>query len=105
MSSLRHLWFMFERLPVPTAVNLGCGATAHNRADALALIAERVFGTDAVPPIVEVIDNVDVSSLEPNHVLPNLGNPANRGIWFPQGYDEPLKTPARLQLGLLASSK
>jgi hypothetical protein len=93
MSNLRRYWFKFERLPVPAAVNLGCGVTAHSRDDALALVKERVFGTEKLPPLVEVVDDVDVSSLERKHVLPNLGNLRERGIWFPQGYDRPLEGP------------
>jgi hypothetical protein len=29
---------------------------------------------------------VDVSSLDPGHVPPNVGPPHVRGVWFPSGY-------------------
>jgi hypothetical protein len=34
------------------------------------------------------MEDVDLSSLEQKHVLPNLGDVTARGIWFPQGYDK-----------------
>jgi hypothetical protein len=89
MTNLRKFWFKFERLPAPTAINLGCGVTAHSREDALALLKERVFGNNPVPPIVEVVEDVTEAALERKHVLPNLGNVEERGVWFPQGYYEP----------------
>jgi hypothetical protein len=95
MSGLRQFWFKFERLPVPAAINLGCGVTARSREDALALLRERVFGSDDLPPLVEVVDDVKTAALEPKHVLPNLGNPLERGVWFPQGYEQPLSGPNR----------
>jgi len=90
MAHLRRFWFEFEQIPRPTAVNLGCGVTAYSREDALALVRERVFGANG-PALVRVIDDVTPDQLETNHVLPNLGNVVQRGIWFPQGYDEPLE--------------
>lgn len=33
-----------------------------------------------------MIEDVDVSTLDPEHVLPNTGVPAARGIWFPLGH-------------------
>ncbi len=91
MSDLRRFWFKFERLPAPTPINLGCGVTAYSRDDALALLRDRVFGARGLPPITQVIEDVSTTRLDPKHVLPNLGNPAQRGVWFPQGYDEPRK--------------
>ena len=89
MTDLRRFWFRFERFPVPTALNLGCGVTAHNREDAIALLEERVFCDQPMRPIVEVLDDVSLSQLDHKHVRPNLGNHLERGIWFPQGYDKP----------------
>ena len=31
-------------------------------------------------------EDIDVRALDPNHVLPNIGNVTSRGIWFPLGY-------------------
>ncbi|MGJ4945880.1 hypothetical protein ACQR1W_35325 [Bradyrhizobium sp. HKCCYLS1011] len=90
MSNLRRFWFQFERLPVPTPLNLGCGVTAYSRNDAISLLHERVFGADDLPPLINVIEDVSISQLEHKHVRPNLGNHLERGIWFPQGYDAPI---------------
>ena len=89
MQTLRRYWFRFERLPRPTAINLGCGVTAHDHDDALSLLRERVFGANGPPPITELIEDVDPLMLESRHVLPNVGAMDVRGIWFPQGYEKP----------------
>lgn len=88
MRHLRRFWIRFDRLPRPTALNLGCGVTAYDRDDALTLLRERVFGGKAFPSGVHVTEDVELSSLEQNHVLPNVGIPDARGIWFPQGFDK-----------------
>jgi hypothetical protein len=88
---VRKYWFRFERRPKPTAINLGCGVTAYDYDDAIGLLRDRIFGANGPPPIVEAIEDVDLSSLEQKHVLPNIGDTATRGIWFPQGYDKLIK--------------
>jgi hypothetical protein len=70
----------------PIGTRLGCGVTARHRDDALALLQERVFGDQPLPEVREIIEDVDVSALDNRHVLPNMGNPAVLGIWFPIGY-------------------
>jgi hypothetical protein len=57
--------------------------TAHNYDDAISLLRERIFGANGPPAIVEAVEDVDLCSLEQNHVLPNLGDVMARGIWFP----------------------
>ncbi|HEX2581552.1 MAG TPA: hypothetical protein VHL08_06195 [Dongiaceae bacterium] len=86
MMMLKRYWFQFEALPRPTALNLGCGVTAFDYDDAIYLLCERVFGQNGPPPIIKCIENIDFSALEKGHVLPNIGQPDARGIWFPQGY-------------------
>jgi hypothetical protein len=88
MVKLRKYWFRFQRFAKPTPLNLGCGVTAYNYDDALALLAARVFLGEPVPPIAQVIEDVDISTLDPKHVLPNLETPVQRGVWFPKGYTE-----------------
>lgn len=89
MKPLRRYWFRFEKFPKPSAINLGCGVSAYDYEDALVLLRERVFGGNGPPPIEQCIEDVEISTLEANHVLPNLGRVDIRGIWFPQGYEEP----------------
>jgi hypothetical protein len=89
MRPLKRYWFRFERLPQPNAINLGCGLSAYDYEDAIRLLRELVFGDNGPPPIEQFIEDVDIATLEPDHVRPNLGSVDVRGIWFPQGYELP----------------
>ncbi len=88
MKLLKRYWFHFEKFANPTPLNLGCGVTANNYDDARDLLRERVFAGKELPNIVGCTEDVDVSSLDHKHVLPNIGRVTVRGIWFPQGYQE-----------------
>ena len=88
---LRRYWFKFDitiqnNPPIGTLV--GCGVTAYNYDDAMNLIKEMVFKTINIPPLIECIEDVNVLSLDSNHVLPNMGLVTVRGIWFPLGYEK-----------------
>lgn len=61
----------------------GCGVTAHSRDDCLHLVMRVVLRGDRLPEVRDVIENVDVSTLDKNHVLPNMGLVTERGVWFP----------------------
>lgn len=80
---LKRYWFRFEALPYPNPFNLGCGVTAYDHDDAISLVMEG-FGSLEIPEILECISDVDVSTLDHRHVLPNIGNLSIRGMWFPQ---------------------
>jgi hypothetical protein len=80
---MTRYWFVFETSTIPSLLNLGCGVTARDLADALELVKARVFSGMAMPRIVGVIEDVPVASLEPRHVLPTMGPVADRGVWFP----------------------
>ena len=87
---LRRFWFEFD-LTVedehPAGILLGCGVTARSYEDAVVLLRERVWEGRELPSIRKVIEDVDISSLDRAHVLPNLVMPPVwRGVWFPQGY-------------------
>ncbi len=71
---------------MPTVLNMGCGVTAHDYDDAIDLLRERVFGGRA-PDVIAFEEEVDVSKLDKNHVIPNMGSVVVRGIWFPDGYN------------------
>jgi hypothetical protein len=80
---LIRYWFYFDRSQWPTPVNLGCGVTAYDLADARKLILESVFfGKESVQEI-GYLEDVDISTLDEKHVRPNMGSPASRGVWFP----------------------
>ena len=87
---LHRYWVRFNvtKDPYPGGLLLGVGVTAFGIDDALNLIRSKIFEGQELPPIKEIIEDIDVSTLDPKHILPNMrGNPAARGIWFPQGFD------------------
>ena len=86
MNSLRRYWFTFPKSPEPTPLTLGCGVTAYDDDDAMDILREYVFN-GVQPSVAEVIVDVDVSTLDKSHVLPNMGATVVRGVWFPLGYD------------------
>ena len=79
---MQPFWITFERLPRPSVLNIGMGCTARTEADA------RLLVKNAVPDMaIQTIKPVtDLSSLDQGHVLPNMGDISQRGIWFPMGF-------------------
>ena len=80
---LHRYWLTFAPTTKPDGLGLGCGITAYDEAD-----ARRLFETTVVPhvgpkKIVEIIKDVDVTTLDQGHVIPNMGIRSNRGVWFP----------------------
>lgn len=60
------------------------GVTAYSLDDALSLLHGSAACTLPSPPVVvQVRPNVDVSTLDAGHVLPNTLPPNRRGVWFP----------------------
>jgi hypothetical protein len=86
-AQLTRYWIEFENTgdQMPLGIRLGVGVTGLGREDALDLVRDRVFD-GRLPTIQKMIEAVDVSTLDPGHVLPNMGSPADRGIWFPLSY-------------------
>jgi hypothetical protein len=86
---LRKYWFKFDLSfsdPHPIGTLMGCGVTALSQEEALELLSERVFRSRAMPPIEKCIEDVEICQLDAKHVLPNICDPSQRGIWFPLGY-------------------
>ena len=86
---LIRFWLRFEIdlsdwSSATTHLRAGCGVTAFNLDDALRLIEAEVLDGAPIPPIKSVTKDVDVSTLDQKHVLPNMGLPLNRGVWFPR---------------------
>ena len=97
------MWFQFER-PLPlrdgaarndgsigivmigsdhTAMFAGgCGVSGYDEDDCLALVRTHVFAGRPVPEFRARVPDIDVSTL-PAFVQQHLGNPASRGVWFP----------------------
>lgn len=46
-------------------------------------MAETVFIGKEPALEISYVENVDISSLDDNHVRPNMGSPIVRGVWFP----------------------
>ena len=61
----------------------GLGVTAYTLADATRLLRSMVFGGAPVPSFLRVVEDIDVSTLDARHVLPNVGDSVRRGVWFP----------------------
>ena len=85
MKGLRRFWLTFEDVELPAGAGYGVGVTANSSEEALAMVRDAVFGGEP-PPVANLIEDVDVSTLDEGHVLPNMDPPVERGIWFPRGY-------------------
>jgi hypothetical protein len=86
---LKRFWFEFSKNgpgSLPIGVNSGCGVSGYDYDDALIIVKQRVFDGAELPTIEQVIEDVDISTLDENHILPNMGNANLRGVWFPLGY-------------------
>jgi hypothetical protein len=83
---LHRFWFEFSGPPtaLPAGTWLGCGVTAVDRHDAERLLAAGPFGGSELPPVKRLVEDVDVSELDAGHVIPNIGDPTRRGVWFPR---------------------
>jgi hypothetical protein len=87
---LTRFWIRFRsNSPGYNPSRLGCGVTAYSHDDALAILSNTIFKGKDLPPVDEVIENVDVSCLDQNHVIPNIEPPVWRGVWFPRGFASP----------------
>lgn len=86
---LHRYWIEFDLTEyshkVPYGLNFGCGVTAFDQDDAFELVSKALFDDAPIPPIKSITVDVNLSALD-QHVLPNIGNPVFRGIWFPPGY-------------------
>jgi hypothetical protein len=88
---LRRYWLEFNRegnaeLLSRRGVLLGCGVTAFSQEDAVQLVRESVFGLEPMPEVACVVEDVDVTTLDAAHVLPNISETVTRGVWYPIGY-------------------
>ena len=83
---LHRFWFEFSgpREALPPGGWIGCGVTAVSRADAERLLTDGPFRGAELPPVEKLIEDADVSELDAGHVLPNMGDPTLRGVWFPR---------------------
>lgn len=85
--TLHRYWITFKRDDVgllrSLGLGLGMGVTAFDEADMKRIVGEHL--KDKGPVELEAIEaDVKYDSLEANHVRKNMGNMADRGIWFPK---------------------
>ncbi len=88
---MRRYWFEFEitdndlrQYATYSGLGWGCGVTAVDYDDALRVLTESIFHADPMPKIRHYVEDVDISTLDKSHVLPNMGVPTWRGVWFPR---------------------
>ena len=87
MVKLTRFWFEFNPPEVSSlGLQIGCGVTAWTYDDAVNILQTTIFKDQATPVIKKVIKDIDISTLEANHIRPNLLPSNVRGIWFPMGY-------------------
>jgi hypothetical protein len=89
MIPLHRYWFTFSSIAPYNALRLGCGVTAYDYEDAVSILLQTVFAGENEPKIEKVIEDVDVSTLDQKHLIPNMEPPIWRGVWFPKGYGLP----------------
>ncbi len=80
---LKRYWIEF----IPTSGSQKVyGVTAYTLDDALYILQKKGVLGAFMPDILCSTENIDVSTLDTDHVLPNLTWPTIwRGIWYPSG--------------------
>jgi hypothetical protein len=94
MNCLRRFWIKLDVVFGdwhPAGMLLGCGVTAYSVEDAINLIQSDVYKEKPAHSIRLMIEDVQFSQIDRNHVLINM--PAisvieKRGIWFPKSYSK-----------------
>lgn len=74
---------MLKRYWFATRPGIGYGVTATSQIDARSLLHRFGYSREG-EIIVEVVENISVSDLDANHVIPNAGPIVIRGVWFPR---------------------
>ena len=74
---LRRVWFVLSD-------GRGIGVTAASELEARGLAEPVRTAYFAETSIVDAIWDVDLSTLDQNHVVPNLGPVVLRGVWYPR---------------------
>jgi hypothetical protein len=75
---LIRFWFECKR-----QYKLGAGVTAYSKAYAVKLLSDSglIEGRDF--DLERCTQDVDIRDLDQNHVVPNMGPPNLRGVWYP----------------------
>ena len=84
---LERYWFIL--FPADRFGARNFGVTAYSKKEAKGLIIESLKNHNLQQLIenltddTEVIENIDIRLLDKNHVIPNIGVVAFKGVWFP----------------------
>lgn len=62
--------------------------TARDKTDAEKIVIRRILKNYPNAKISRIEEDIDISSLDEGHVIPNMNPHIWRGIWFPKGYEE-----------------
>jgi len=84
--NLHRFWFKFSPVPTHNSLRSGCGVTAYSYDDAIEILTKTVFLDQEFPGLFSFIKDIDISTLDQNHVIPNMEPPVRRGVWFPKGF-------------------
>ncbi|MGV3553111.1 hypothetical protein [Rhizobium sp.] len=77
-------WLVFDVTPDEMLFRMGCGITAISEDDAWRI----AMGNDSIKGAssrIKSLKAIKLEQIDPSHILPNAGNMAIRGIWFPNG--------------------
>jgi hypothetical protein len=74
---------MLIRYWFKTDIGFGYGVTAFSQSDAESLLASFVERIGKDRKVVEIVPNIDIRTLDQNHVIPNMGPSNIRGVWYP----------------------
>ena len=107
---LTRFWFEFELPPYPRPdpahrivldgpewwkpirrLTDGVGATGWDGADCLRMIQRHLLEGQELPPVKKAIPDLDVRTLDENHVRRNMGVCVWRGIWWPPLWLDPAR--------------
>ncbi|MCA9250591.1 MAG: hypothetical protein R3E58_08480 [Phycisphaerae bacterium] len=81
---LTRYWF---KLDADVAQSFGIrrdyGVTAHSIDDAILLLTKHALDGRDLAKKFELEIDIDVDTLDHNHVTPNIGDCSIRGVWFP----------------------
>lgn len=91
MPMLHRYWLRFAisrgelaQYPSYSGLGFGCGVTAYSLDDAKAILVQQLFREDPLPKIEGVVEDINVQDLDQDRVVPNMGPPSERGVWFPR---------------------
>ena len=64
--------------------SLGYGVTAYSVEDATHLLKDAGLELDFDSDVIEILHDVDIRSLDQQHVVVNMGPPSFHGVWYPR---------------------